>query len=283
MLRFPGFRMKALTLSYDDGVRADCMLMDILNRYGIKCTFNLNFGWFAEKEGEFRLTANEAKKIYSGSGHEIAVHGEKHISLSEVSEEIAVRDVLKDRENLESVFGGIVKGMAYANGSYSDNVVVILKKCGIKYARVTIPTKGFDLPEKWLELKPTCHHNDPELMQLADRFLSYKDEASIWADSPKLFYLWGHSYEFDRDNNWNIMEEFAKKVGNKEDVWYATNVEIYDYVNAYERLEYSIDGKTIYNPSVISVYMNYFGQAVRVCGGETVTVNLYKKETPYRR
>lgn len=114
-------------------------------------------------------------------------------------------------------------------------------------------------------------------MQLADRFLSYKDEASIWADSPKLFYLWGHSYEFDRDNNWNIMEEFAKKVGNKEDVWYATNVEIYDYVNAYERLEYSIDGKTIYNPSVISVYMNYFGQAVRVCCGETVTVNLYKK------
>lgn len=62
MLRFPGFRMKALTLSYDDGVRADCMLMDILNRYGIKCTFNLNSGWFAEKEGEFRLTANEAKK-----------------------------------------------------------------------------------------------------------------------------------------------------------------------------------------------------------------------------
>ena len=46
-MRFPGGLGKALTLSYDDGVEQDIKLIDILNRYGLKCTFNLNSGCYA--------------------------------------------------------------------------------------------------------------------------------------------------------------------------------------------------------------------------------------------
>ena len=40
-LRFPNFRKKAVTLSYDDGVIYDKRLMRILDEYGLKATFNL--------------------------------------------------------------------------------------------------------------------------------------------------------------------------------------------------------------------------------------------------
>ena len=35
---------KAVTFSYDDGVVPDLKLLEIFNKYGIKCVFNLNYG-----------------------------------------------------------------------------------------------------------------------------------------------------------------------------------------------------------------------------------------------
>ena len=49
-LRFPGGKIKTLTLSYDDGVEQDEKLVDLMVKYGLKGTFNLNSGVYA-KEG----------------------------------------------------------------------------------------------------------------------------------------------------------------------------------------------------------------------------------------
>ena len=46
-MRFPNGKLKALTLSYDDGVEQDIKFVEILNKYGLKCTFNLNSGKYA--------------------------------------------------------------------------------------------------------------------------------------------------------------------------------------------------------------------------------------------
>ena len=271
-LRFPNFRQKALTLSYDDGVVYDEKLIEIMNWYSLKGTFNLNSGLFAEKDGERRLTKERAVKLYKNSGHEVAVHGAKHLALTSVGSEIGGLDILEDRKNLEELFGGIIKGMAYANGAFDDRVVEILKACKIKYARTTVSTESFALPQDWLRLPATCHHNNPKLMELADRFLEDRNSGWFWSNKPKLFYLWGHSYEFNDQNNWEVIEAFAKKVGNREDVWYATNMEIYDYVKAFESLEYSVDGKTISNPSNYDLYLYYFGQNVLVKANSVTTI-----------
>ena len=37
-------KKKAVTFSYDDGVTQDRRLVELLNRYGLKATFNLNSG-----------------------------------------------------------------------------------------------------------------------------------------------------------------------------------------------------------------------------------------------
>lgn len=262
-LRFPNWKFKAITLSYDDDVIANRKLLETLNKYGLKCTFNLNSERFAKESGSGWLTKDEATDLFKNAPHEVAVHGAKHLSLAEVSPEAATRDVITDRENLERQFGRIVKGMAYANGSYNDTVVNILKHCGIKYARTVIPTNNFDIPTDWLRLMPTCHHNAKNMNELTDKFLSFK-EGDNYIYTPRLFYLWGHSYEFNDNNNWDVIENFAKKVGNRDDIWYATNGEVYDYVKAFKRLEYSVDGKIIKNSTNIDLYLCCYGKNVLI-------------------
>lgn len=275
-VRFPDFKNKALTLSYDDGIRQDKRLISIMKKHGLKGTFNINSELFGNtydgKTEKGSMTVQEASELYIPSGMEVAIHGCKHLSLSRVSYPLAVNDVAEDRKNLESLFGGIVDGMAYANGDYSDKTVEILKACGIKYARTTISTERFDLPSDWLRLPTTCHHDNPRLMELAKQFVESKEHPYFWANHSQMFYLWGHSYEFDNNDNWNVIEEFAEYVGNRDDIWYATNGEIYNYLQACDRLEFSMDGTFVYNPSGIDVYINFIGKKAVIPAGKTVKI-----------
>ena len=131
-------------------------------------------------------------------------------------------------------------------------MVATLRQCGIAYARTTVSTERFDLPTDWLRLPATCRHSNPRLMELAEKFVTNPFEKA-----PGLFYLWGHSYEFDwdtPDNNWGIIEQFAEYMGGREDIWYATNIEICDYVAAYKQLIFSTDGSKVYNPTATELF-----------------------------
>ncbi len=273
-LLFPDFRNKAVTLSYDDGSIHDRKLIEIINKYGLKATLNISSGKFANDDAEnpWYLSAKDALELYKG--HEIAVHGQYHLSLSAVPASQATQDVLLDRLALEKLTGKIVNGMAYANGAVNDAVVEIVAGCGIRYSRTTVSTENFDIPSDWLRMPATCHHDNPKLMQLVDRFLSPITNTYPWAHKPKLFYLWGHSHEYNNNNNWEILENFCKKISGREDVWYATNGEIYDYVTAFDNLIYSADGKIVYNPSNTTLYFNNIltGNKYEIKPGETVNV-----------
>ncbi len=249
---FPNFLDKAVTLSYDDGVRHDIRLVKIMSNYGIKGTFNLCSGIVGNSN---RVGYSELKSVYLDNGNEVAVHGQYHHSLASDTDSQIITEVMSDRQAFEKELGVIVNGMAYANGSYDERVIDILKKCGVIYSRTVKSTEKFDISENFLEFHPTCHHNNPKLFELVNAFLGAKPSPYFWANKPKLFYLWGHSYEFENDNNWGLIEDFCKKIGGKDDVWYATNGEIVSYVNAYKSLVYSADSAFVYNPSAIDVYI----------------------------
>ena len=149
--------------------------------------------------------------------------------------------------------------LAYPYGWYDDTLIDVLKQCGITYCRTVESTENFDLPENWLAWNPTCHHDDEALFDLADEFVSKQN-----VERPLLFYVWGHTFEFERNNNWERMDRFMEKVAKQDDVWYATNGEIYDYVNAYENLVFSADGKRIYNPSKMPVWVEIDGTCYKI-------------------
>lgn len=266
-MRFPGGRDKALTLSYDDGVYQDKRLMEIIDRYGIKCTFNINTGCFGETDAvdKGRLSKKQALELYKDSGHEVAVHAKTHPFLDELPLPIAIDEVLEDRKNLEEMFGTIVRGMAYPFGNYGEGVIEGLKNIGIAYSRTTASTNNFSIPKDWLRLPATCHHKNPQLMNLCDQFLEPERHKR-----PKLFYLWGHSYEFDNDNNWDVIERFCEKLGGRDDIWYATNIDIYDYIKAYRNLIFSVGTRKVYNPSAITVWFFCDDKICKVAPGETI-------------
>ncbi len=269
MLRYPDFKDKAVTLSYDDASVWDEKLVGIMNEHGLKGTFNVNSGWL---DGQRHLSVEQVKGLYLSNGHELAVHGVSHLTLTEIDQAMATREVLLDRIALEKIAETPVVGMAYPNGKYDDNVVQILKNCGVEYARTTISTEKFDQPEDWLRMPTTCHHKNPRLMELAKEFLNTPQPTWYWSRKPRLFFLWGHSHEFANDNNWKIIEDFARLIGKRENVWYATNGEIYAYVKAFKGLKFFADGSFVHNPSATDVYMDYLGKQTVIPAGKTVQI-----------
>lgn len=276
-LRYPGGRTKALTLSYDDGIEEDIRLIEIMRKYGLKGTFNINSGMFGPEDRinntgwkHRRLSRNEAIKVYTDDVCEVACHCTKHAFCEYTDNATFALQVLEDRKNLEEMFKRQIHGMAYPNGSFNDTVVDICRLSGIYYSRTCIATHKFNFPTDWLRLPTTCRHKDPMLMELAEQFINM--DASKYG--PKLFYLWGHTYEFADDDNWQLIEEFAQKMGGRDDVWYATNIELYYTWLDYQRLESSADGSIIHNPSVRSVWIAGGGNKIyEIKPGETVVID----------
>lgn len=190
---------------------------------------------------------------------EVANHGNEHKYMTSLTPLEMAEDTILCRKSLESLYGKIIRGMAYPYGWYDDTLIDVLKQCGITYCRTVESTENFDLPENWLAWNPTCHHDDEALFDLADEFVSKQN-----VERPLLFYVWGHTFEFERNNNWERMDRFMEKVAKQDDVWYATNGEIYDYVNAYENLVFSADGKRIYNPSKMPVWVEIDGTCYKI-------------------
>ena len=220
---------KAFTLSFDDGCRQDIRLIKILNKYGLKGTFNLNSGFLGtpatlERNGHTvnfdKVSADEVNDIYRG--HEIAVHTLTHPVLCELNECTVIRQVEEDRRALEAICGYKVVGMAYPGGLFDERVVnVIAKNTPIKYSRTVVSTYNFDLQSDLLGFNPTVYYIEVDkLFELAEKFIALKPV------KPQLFYVWGHSFEMDADYiSWEMFEEFCKLISGRDDIFYGTNRE----------------------------------------------------------
>ena len=276
-LRFPGGKYKAVTLSYDDGVRFDLPLLDISDRYGIKCTLNVT-GSIGD---ENRLSRAELRERVVGCGHEVAVHGMHHIAPgAAATAATVVGEFLECRKLLEGILGRIVRGMAYPDfgitrmhGGHSyPEIRAILESIGIAYSRtLSGDNDRFLLPEDFYAWMPTAHHENPALLDYVKSFLALSEPAYGAAQYPRLFYLWGHSYEFDRNRNWDRLERFCAEIGGREDTWYATNIEICDYVRAYHAIVASADGHTLHNPTARHLWLVIDGEPCELAPGMTKT------------
>ena len=255
---------KALTMSYDDGQVHDIRLLEIFNKYGIKGTFHLNSGKLDDEAGKFLTSEQVATKF---DGHEISVHSLTHPYLERVSDEEIVHEIVEDRKNLERLCAYPVRGMSYPFGTYDTQLIGKLRVLGMQYSR-TIKSAGvwsspddFKIPDDFMQWHPTCHHADAKLFDYLEAFKRCKR-------AMPLFYVWGHSFEFPRGDGWARIEEFCAKAGGDPDVWYATNIEIYDYITALRTLRFSADRSMVYNPSATDVWVDVDGRAVACPAGK---------------
>lgn len=248
---YPEGKAKALTFSYDDGVIEDRQLISIFNKYKVKGTFHINSGLLGQGK---HIDPTELAELYKG--HEISCHSVTHSALALCNRESIVAEILEDRKNLEALSEYPVIGLSYPNGSYNSYVLDILKSLGIVYSRTVKSTGGFSLPDNFLEWHPTCHHSH-DLIAKAEAFeKAYRSLA--------LFYVWGHSYEFERNGNWDLIENFCAKVSGNDTVWYATNIDIYEYLTALKQIQFSVDLKLVRNLSSQTVWFKADGELIKL-------------------
>ena len=74
------------------------------------------------------------------------------------------------------------------------------------------------------------------------------------------------------NNNWERLDEICRRLGGRDDTWYATNGEIYEYTKAYESLVYSADGMIVYNPTLFEIFFVVDGKNYSIKPGETLKI-----------
>lgn len=225
-------KLKAVTFSYDDGITQDIRLIELLNKYGLKCTFNLNSELLGHKGilwrenqriAHYKIHPEDVRYVYDG--HEIAVHTLTHPLLPKLDTAEIVRQVEQDRLNLSELAGYEVVGMAYPGGGINNDervAQIIREQTAVQYSRTTICTGNFAPQQNLHRFNPSAYHLDfDRLMELGNAFLE------LQPTTPQIFYIWGHSYEMDyRPDHWIRLEEFFRLISNKNDIFYGTNREI---------------------------------------------------------
>ncbi len=258
---YPEGKHKAMTFSYDDGRDYDLRLARIFDLSGMKATFHLNGGLSCDGA---HLGKDEVKTALAR--HEISCHTYTHPHLTAIPAEALTEEMTADRRTLEEICGYPIRGMSYPFGDYNDAVVAGLRALGVRYSRTIKSTECFTLPDDFMKWHPTCHHNNPRLFELLEEFKITKTNLA-------LFYIWGHSYEFPRNNNWEVIERFCTAAADDPDVWYATNIEIYDYIMALRALSFSADCTMVYNPTATDVWITADGRPTRIASGAVVHLN----------
>lgn len=269
-MTYPNWKEKAVTFSYDDGNVKDRDLVEMLNKHGLKGTFNLNSNKFFENGAQTNISNKEIAELYKN--HEVAVHTVTHPRLELLPQTQIAREIMQDKEALEGYSGTIVRGMAYPFGTFSDEVVDVAKLCGIVYSRTVESHHGFKVPTDWLRMGTTCHHADDKIFELAEKFIAGEPSKQLFRYEGWLFYIWGHSYEFRTEEDFARMDKLLSMISGRDDIWYATNIEVYDYVEAFRALVYSCDKSMVYNPSAQPVYFIYDNKKYVVNAGETITL-----------
>lgn len=250
-------KRNAVAVSFDDG-SFDEEVVRIFNRYGIKGTFNLITN--AVVPGDYA----RLRRLYQG--HELACHGTYHKSLDVLPAANINLEIFQHRKVMEEIAGCPVCGLAYANGRYTQEVIHALRAAGIVYARTAACTGGYQFPEDFMRWNPTCHinagHNG---VQEAAAFLKAMEG---YFSGPRLFFAYSHGHEFQ--GHFERLEEFCSLIGGNQDIWYASTMELYEYVTAQRSLRISADNRLVYNPTAVEVWFSCGDQIYSAGPGQTV-------------
>lgn len=254
---FPGGVHKVLTLSYDDGRIHDRKVIEKFNQYGLKGTFHLNSGRLDEEDF---VTREEVASLYQG--HEVSTHTVNHPFLEQSPVEQMVTEIMEDRKALEALVNYPVRGLSYPFGTSNDQLVALLPSLGIEYARTAVRQGGYDMPTDFLRWHPTCHHH--QMVEHAEQFVALKQRHTKLA----LLYIYGHSYEFANNDNWELLDQLGEAVSGNPQIWFATNAEIVSYMRALQQLRFSADCRMVHNPTALNVWIRVEADTVELPAGQ---------------
>ena len=264
---YPDGKRKAFNITYDDGVLQDVPFITMLNRYGIKGTFNLNselmrtgFTWRHECGMDItRLRQSEIGNLYEG--HEIASHTLTHPYMDSLPDEELYRQLGEDKRNLEAMFGREVAGFAVPFDYYDDRIARCAEKCGFEYARTSDVTLSYTPCRDWYHWKTGVYHVMPELVPYVEGFLKTNEELALCQ-------IVGHSYDLFTENLWDTIESICANIGEHDEIWKCTHLELIRYLKAMERAE--VSDTEIKNYSGLQLWFSVDGNTISLNPGQII-------------
>jgi peptidoglycan/xylan/chitin deacetylase (PgdA/CDA1 family) len=224
-------KLYIVTTSWDDGHKLDLKLAKLLEKYNIKGTFYVSPFYLENK-----LTREEIKEL--SEYHEIGAHTLTHVDLTSIPIEKAEKEIKGSKIYLEKLLGAKISMFCYPKGKYDQRIKEIVKKNGFLGAR-TCNGGNFEFPKDPYEWGVTLHaSNGSPLMTLK---IYIKTRISVkglmdWEPRAKLlfnhflarggiYHLWGHSWEVEKNDEWDKLESVLQYVSNRKEIFYVTNVE----------------------------------------------------------
>lgn len=259
---WPEGKAGAVTSSWDDGTIYDHRLLEVFRSHGLHGTFHLNSGLLGGcgSHDGFHIEESMVPDLYAG--HEIAAHSLTHPNLWNLSDDLVFHQLLEDRRNLERLAGYPITGLAFPCGRGGDDERLegLARRAGLRTARASHVDGHFSAPTNWLRWGVSCH------IEGFHKAWKYFEDLSR---ADKLFFWWGHSYEFEKKYGWGLLENIALQLQNAS-VWHATNRAVYDYVQAWRALLWSLDLHAVQNPSSQEVWFLKDGTLFSILPGSTL-------------
>ena len=193
---------KLFLLSFDDGTVHDRRFVELLNRHGIPCTFNLNSGledFVWEFEGKPVRRQILADTVEQYRGHEIASHSLHHHLLTSLDEETLCREVAEDCGTLSRIFGVEELGFGVPFTACTEREIAIIAPY-VRYIRLSEEREDFALPEDPYHIPIHGLFNAPDIYNRIYDFSRNTLPVS-------LFVLAGHSYEMEMLGLWEYMDK----------------------------------------------------------------------------
>ena len=200
---------KIFVLSFDDGTIYDERFIELLNKYNISATFNLNSGledfvWYFGDRPIRRIHIKD--KAYMYRGHEVASHSYTHPYLTSLSEQQLRDEINKDCMNLKDIFGLDTLGFGVPFTACNEREINIIKNTGhIDYIRLSSMKNDFMFPRDEYHIEISGLYNDENIKERIHDFSRSDLERA-------LFVLCGHSYELEMHNHWDYMEELLQYI-----------------------------------------------------------------------
>lgn len=219
--------MKIVVLSFDDGTIYDRKFIELLNKYHLRATLNLNSGlddyaWYYDKDHEIkRLHLKECKELYKN--HEVASHTLTHPYLTSLNKEELIYQINQDVVNLERIFNKEITSFAVPFDSCNDEIISMIKE-NTKIKNVRYPwIKDDYFPIDQFHVHVNALYDDPLIYDKLEKFASNNLDNS-------LFVIAGHSYEFEVKNDWKKIEDLLEYICNDSRLINMTMQEAIDHM-----------------------------------------------------
>jgi hypothetical protein len=293
---FPGWVRKSISFTIDDGnIQMDEKFLSIVKPAGILGTFNLCTPL------KKTMSAEDYRRFYRGYGianhchrHPHAFSSKRNPTITDEAFDEATADtslaypmgeegfyriftrnwnyyIATDDKYMEfvdtcanilcEIFGEDARrDFVWPFGDQMNPALTErLIKSGLRSIRATgdlMDSTGFALPAD--RMCWSYNASNRTLLKAAELYEKYPDDGDL-----KLFCFGVHSIDFDRDGNWQDLEDFCRDFGNRPDYWYASMNDIFAYEDAVKAIRITQD--RIENDSAIDLYVKIDGEKKKLC------------------